>query len=138
MRTAATASRISSHRLVCVLPAASVREESSFMRRIAVLLIVLVFACKEKPQPADTDTIGNATDRNPANATLGTGTPAPLSTGTVTATTNLATTPTGAEVTGTEVVHAAKTETTSTIVAPTTTTAAIETPTDTSATIHTT
>ena len=50
------------------------------MRRFAVLLIVLLFACKEKPQPAETNTIGNATDRNPVNGTSGTGAPTPLST----------------------------------------------------------
>ena len=111
------------------------------MHRIAVLLIVLLFACKEKPQPAETNTLGNATDRSPASGTLGTGTPAPLSTGTAAAATGLATAPTTGTnaigVTGTAVVHGAKTETTSTIVAPTTTTAAVETPTDTSATVQT-
>lgn len=108
------------------------------MRRIAVLLIVLMFACKEKPQPAETNTLGNATDRNPANGTLGTGTPAPLSTGTVTATSNLATAPGTMAVSGTEEVHGARTETTSTIVAPGTSTAAVATPTDTTSTIQTT
>ena len=109
------------------------------MRRLAVLLIVLMFACKEKPQPAETNTMGNATDRNPANGTLGTGTPAPLSTGTAATATALATAPiTGTNaVAGSEVVHGAKTETTSTLVTPTTTTAAVETPTDTSATVQT-
>ena len=36
------------------------------MRRLVVLLFVLVLACKEKPQPVETKTGGNATDRNPA------------------------------------------------------------------------
>ena len=141
IRSAAMAMRMIAHVLVYLLPAESAGKESFSMRRFAVLLIVLMFACKEKPQPAESNTIGNATDRNPANGTSGTGTPAPLSTGTVSAATGMATAPTtgtnAIAVTGTEVVHGAKTETTSTIVAPTTTTAAVETPTDTSATVQT-
>jgi len=94
------------------------------MRRMAVLLFVLVLACKEKPQAVETNTIGNATDRSPVTGTSGTGEPP------VTGTRAIA-------VTGTEVVHGTKTETTSTLVAPTTTTAAVATPTETTATVQT-
>jgi hypothetical protein len=108
---------------------------------MAVLLFVLVIACKEKPQAVETNTIGNATDRSPVNGTSGTGEPRSVATESAASATQLGTTPTtgtrAIAVTGTEVVHGAKTETTSTLVAPTTTTAAVATPTETTATVQT-
>jgi len=75
------------------------------MRRAVVLLIVLMIACKEKPQPAETQTTGNATDRSPATGTTGTGEPRKLSTETAAAATELGTTTVAGPVTSTEVVH---------------------------------
>ena len=111
------------------------------MRRMAVLLFVLVLACKEKPQAVETNTIGNATDRSPVTGTSGTGEPRNVATESAASATQLGTAPTtgtrAIAVTGTEVVHGTKTETTSTLVAPTTTTAAVATPTETTATVQT-
>jgi hypothetical protein len=112
------------------------------MRRAAVLLIVLMLACKEKPQPAETNTLGNATDRSPLTGTTGTGEPRNIATESAATATALATTPiTGTNavsVTGVQVVHGTKSETTGTLYTPTTTTASIATPTATSATVQTT
>jgi len=115
---------------------------SARMRRICffALILMLAAACgRYEAKPADT---GNATDRSPVNGTSGTGTPADVDTAAAGAAQSLdtagATTGTPIGVSGTEDVHAAKTETTATIVTPTTTTAAIETPTDTSATVKST
>jgi hypothetical protein len=115
------------------------------MRRLVVLtvvaLVVVFVACKEKPQPAETQSSGNATDRDPVTGTSGTGEPGKVSTDSAASATALGTAPTtgtGAlAVTGTEEVHGAKTETTSTIVAATTTTSSVATPTDTTSTIQT-
>ena len=112
------------------------------MRRIlfAALLIAAVACSGGKPQPAQSNTAGNATDRSPVNGTTGTDVPASVGTAAAGAAQDLGTVTTAGQpdaVTGTEVVHAAKTETTTTIVTPTTTTADIATPTDTSATIKT-
>jgi len=107
---------------------------------IALLALALVAApgCRKKEQPAETGTKGNATDRS-VNGTSGTGEPASVATDTANAATQLGTSTTGTlAMTGTEEVHGAKTETTSTIAAPGTTTEAVETPTSTSATIATT
>src|SRR5437867_2875050 len=106
------------------------------MRRLALLLVVLAVACKEKPQPVETKTTGNATDRSPVTGTSGTGEPRNVATESAASATALDTaTP---PVTGTEVVHAAKTETTSTISGSGTTTAVVATPTETTATVKTT
>src|SRR5947199_169789 len=50
---------------------------------IVLLVLVVAFApgCAKKEQPAETGTMGNATDRNPANGTSGTGEPAAVATG---------------------------------------------------------
>jgi len=111
------------------------------------LLLALLPACKKQEQPADSGTLGNATDRNPASGTNGTGEPASVGTDTAHAATQLgtagtttATAPPGAQpaVVGTEDVHAATTVTTSTISQPgVSSTQAVETPTATSATIAT-
>lgn len=112
------------------------------MRRIvfALSLVAALAACGGgKPQPAETNTTGNATDRSAVNGTSGTATPpGNLETAAAGAAQSLGTVTTAGQpigVTGTEVVHGAETETTSTIVTPTTTTAAVETPTDTMATM---
>lgn len=115
------------------------------MRRLAVLtvvaLVVIFAACKEKPQPAETQSSGNATDRSPVTGTTGTGEPRNIATESAASATALGTAPTtgtGAlAVTGTEEVHGTKTETTSTIVAATTTTSSVATPTDTTSTVQT-
>jgi hypothetical protein len=113
------------------------------MRSFAVLLlIVALVACHEKPQPAETDTTGNATDRA-ANGTSGTGEPGAVSTDTRSAAESLGTVaPSAAStapvaITGTAEVHAGQTATTSTISGPGTTTAAVATPTETTATVKT-
>ena len=116
------------------------------MHRIAVAVVVaaLIIApgCKKTDQPAESTTKGNATDRS-ANGTSGTGEPQPPATGSAAAAQQLGTVApsaasTAPAVTGTEEVHAAKTETTSTISGPGgTTTIAVATPTDTSATVKT-
>ena len=109
----------------------------------AVALLLMPAGCREKNQPAETGTIGNATDRS-ADGTTGTGQPASVATDTTAAAQSLGTVaPSKAStgtvaITGTEEVHAASTETTSTIHGPGgTSTAAVATPTDTSATIKT-
>ena len=124
-------------------------------RYLVIFLITLVVCClallpngcSKKEQPAETNSIGNATDRNPATGTSGTGEPASPSTGTSTAAQQLGTiAPSGATaqtapvaLTGTTEVHAQKSDTTSTLQGPGgTTTASVATPTDTSATIKTT
>ena len=115
------------------------------MRRVltAVAVVALVLlGCKEKPQPAETNTTGNATDRS-ANGTTGTGEPASQATQTAAAVGSLGTvapsaasTGTQPLVTGTADVHAANTVTTSTIQGPKgTTTASVATPTETTATV---
>jgi hypothetical protein len=114
------------------------------MHRIAVALTVVVAllfvpGCKKTDQPADSTTMGNATDRS-TNGTSGTGEPVPPSTGSAAAAQQLGTvapgTSTAVAITGTEDVHAAKTETTSTITGPGgTSTIAVATPTDTTSTV---
>src|ERR1041384_3701051 len=99
------------------------------MRRavVAVAVLLIAIACHREPQPAETNTAGgNATDRNPATGTTGTGEPVSPSASTTAAAQQLGTagTPTttvngtAVAVTGTEDIHAAKTETTSTISSP--------------------
>jgi hypothetical protein len=122
-------------------------------RRHQILALVLIICsvpflstgCKTKEQPAETNTMGNATDRNPATGTNGTGEPVSPATGTATAAQQLGTvapssaTGTAPVVTGTEDVNAQKSDTTSTLQGPGgTTTASVATPTDTTATIKTT
>ena len=112
------------------------------MRRFAILAILFfVIACKEKPQPAETQTMGNATDRSPVTGTTATGEPRNVATESAASATQLGTAPTtgtsAIAVSGTEEVHGAKTETTSMIVAPTTTTVSVATPTDTTSTVQT-
>ena len=115
------------------------------MRRLltAIALIALALSgCREKPQPAETQTIGNATDRT-TNGTTGTGEPTSPAAGTTAAAQQLATiAPSAAAsstqpvISGTADVNAAKTETTSTINGPKgTSTAAVATPTQTTATV---
>jgi hypothetical protein len=103
-------------------------------------------ACRKKDQPAETGTVGNATDRNPATGTNGTGEPVSPATGSTAAAQQLGTVaPSAANsgtapvaLTGTEEVHAQRTDTTSTLQGPGgTTTASVATPTDTTATIKT-
>jgi hypothetical protein len=100
-------------------------------------------SCRKAEQPAETNTKGNATDRDAATGTNGTGEPASPSTATTAAAQQLGTVaPSAANgtlaLTGTEEVHAQKTETTSTLQGPGgTTTASVATPTDTTATIKT-
>ncbi|HKS22025.1 MAG TPA: hypothetical protein VJZ76_04450 [Thermoanaerobaculia bacterium] len=106
----------------------------------AVLLAVAVLVaagCRKKDQPAETGTLGNATDRNPANGTTGTGEPASVGTDTANAAQQLGTAGTVA-LTGTTEVHGASTQTTSTISGPNTTTHSVATPTETTATVVTT
>lgn len=105
------------------------------MRRLAVLLLLISVACRYEPQPAETKTGGNATDRNPVTGTTGTGQPTSPATQSAQAAQQLSTAP--PQVTGTEVVHGASTETTSTLSGPNSTTAAISTPTATTATVKT-
>ena len=116
------------------------------MRQLFVALLALAIiaapGCKKKEQPVETGTMGNATDRNPATGTTGTGEPASVATDTTNAAQQLGTVaPSSANgtvaITGTEDVHAAKTETTSTISGPNTTTASVATPTATTATVST-
>ena len=121
-------------------------------RHLAVFVITLFIgclalmpaACRKADQPAETNTKGNATDRDAATGTNGTGQPASPSTATTAAAQQLGTVaPSAANgtlaLTGTEEVHAQKTETTSTIQGPGgTTTASVATPTDTTATFRTT
>jgi hypothetical protein len=121
-------------------------------RRHPVLFVITLFACclalsgcRKTEQPAETNTKGNATDRNPATGTNGTGEPASPATATTAAAQQLGTVAPSAAVgapvaiTGTEDVHAQKSETTSTLQGPGgTTTASVATPTDTTATFKTT
>jgi hypothetical protein len=109
----------------------------------AVLLALAVVAapgCRKKDQPAETGTLGNATDRNPANGTTGTGEPASVGTDTANAAQQLGTAGgTGTvAMTGTTEVHGASTQTTSTMAGPNTTTQSVATPTETTATVVTT
>ena len=115
------------------------------MRRVLVLLLIVLAtaACgPEKPQPAETDSVG--ADRA-ADGTTGTGEPVPPGTDSRGAAESLGTVaPSSAgaapiAVTGTTEVNAAQTATTSTIAATGgTTTAAVVTPTETTATVKTT
>jgi len=116
---------------------------------LATLIIcsvaLLPNGCSKKEQPAETNSMGNATDRNPATGTSGTGEPASPSTATSSAAQQLGTVAPSAAgtapvaLTGTTDVNAQKSDTTSTLQGPGgTTTASIATPTDTSATIKTT
>jgi hypothetical protein len=122
-------------------------------RRHQILALVLIVCCipllsngcKTKEQPAETGTLGNATDRNPATGTNGTGEPVSPAVGTATAAQQLGTVATTSAsgtapvLTGTEEVHAQKSDTTSTLQGPGgTTTASVAAPTDTTATITTT
>src|SRR5438876_12040416 len=64
------------------------------MRRVLIVLsvaLLLAASCREKPQPAETDTKGNATDRNPATGTTGTGEPVSPATGSAAAAQQLGT-----------------------------------------------
>ncbi len=76
------------------------------MHRAAILLFVLVIACWEKPQPAETKTTGNATDRSPVTGTTGTGEPRNVSTESAASATALDTGPLTGTITDTAVVHA--------------------------------
>jgi hypothetical protein len=123
-------------------------------RRHLIVFVTLLFVCclaflpagcRNNAQPAETNTKGNATDRDAATGTSGTGEPASPSTATTAAAQQLGTVaPSAANgapvaLTGTEEVHAQKTETTSTLQGPGgTSTAAVATPTDTTATFKTT
>jgi cytoskeletal protein RodZ len=118
-------------------------------RHLVVFLITLFVSClalgscRKGEQPAETNTKGNATDRDAASGTSGTGEPASPSTATTAAAQQLGTVaPSAANgtiaLTGTDEVHAQKTETTSTLQGPGgTSTASVATPTDTTATIKT-
>jgi hypothetical protein len=112
---------------------------------LLVCLALMPIGCKKADQPAETNTKGNATDRDAATGTSGTGEPASPSTATTDAGQQLGTVaPSAANgapvaLTGTEEVHAQKSETTSTLQGPGgTTTASVATPTDTTATFKTT
>ena len=116
-----------------------------FITLLICFLMLLSNGCTKKEQPAETNSIGNATDRVPATGTNGTGEPASPSTATTAAAQQLGTVaPSAAStapvaLTGTTEVHAQKLDTTSTLQGPGgTTTASVATPTDTSATIKTT
>jgi hypothetical protein len=107
------------------------------MHRIAIVLVilalVLVPGCKQKDQPAESATTGNATDRA-ADGTSGTGAPQSPAAGSTAAAEQLGTVApsaasTAVAITGTADVHASKTETTSTITGPDgTSTIAVATP----------
>ena len=117
------------------------------MRRVLTafaVIALLASGCHEKPQPAELDTSGNATDRNPATGTTGTGEPLSQATQTAAAATgalgtiapSAASTGTQPLVSGTADVHAANTVTTSTIQGPKgTSTASVATPTQTTSTV---
>ncbi|HEY6137962.1 MAG TPA: hypothetical protein VI670_09390 [Thermoanaerobaculia bacterium] len=104
---------------------------------LLALAVVLTPGCRKKDQPAETGTLGNATDRNPATGTTGTGEPASVGTDTANAAQQLGTAGTVA-VSGTEEVHGATTQTTSTMAGPNTTTHTVATPTETTSTVVTT
>ncbi len=107
------------------------------MHRIAIVLVILALllvpSCKQKDQPAESATTGNATDRA-ADGTSGTGAPLSPAAGSTAAAEQLGTVApssasTGVAITGTADVHASKTETTSTISGPDgTSTIAVATP----------
>src|SRR5258708_7372187 len=115
-------------------------------RRHLVVLVITMFVCcpavmpggcRKADQPAHTNTKGNAPDGDAATGMNGTGEPASPSTGTTTAAQQLGTVAPSAAgtsavaLTGTEEVHAQKSETTSTLQGPHgTTTASVATPTD--------
>jgi len=108
-------------------------------------LALLPGGCSKKEQPAETNSIGNATDRNPATGTSGTGEPASQATGTAASATQLDTiAPSSAgtspvALTGTTDINAQKSDTTSTLQGSGgTSTVSVATPTDTTATIKTT
>jgi hypothetical protein len=108
-------------------------------------LTLVPAGCRKADQPAETTTKGNATDRDAASGTSGTGEPASPSTATTAAAQQLGTVaPSAANgapvaLTGTEEVHAQRTETTSTLQGSGgTATASVATPTDTTATFKTT
>ena len=117
------------------------------MQRIAVavfvaLTLIVASGCKKTPQPAESTTMGNATDRS-ANGTSGTGEPVSPATGSSSAAQQLGTVApsaasTAVAVTGTEDVPAAKTETTSTLSGPDgTSTVAVATPNKTTTAVKT-
>ena len=117
------------------------------MQRIAVAVLVTVAlivasGCKKTPQPAETNSVGNATDRS-TNGTSGTGEPVSPATGSAAAAQQLGTVApsaasTAVAVTGTEDVHAARTETTSTLSGPDgTSTIAVATPNQTTTAVKT-
>ena len=101
-------------------------------RRHLVVFVITLFVCclalmpggcRKTDQPAETNTKGNATDRDAATGTNGTGQPASPSTATTAAAQQLGTVaPSAANgtlaLTGTEEVHAQKTETTATLQGP--------------------
>jgi hypothetical protein len=116
---------------------------------LVVAMLVILPACHKQEQPAETNTMGNATDRNPATGTTGTGQPTPPAVDTAAAATQLgtagtttATAPPGQAVpavVGTEEVHGQQTVTTSTISQPgVSSTQSVQTPSATTATIKTT
>lgn len=116
------------------------------VRRLASLFLFclvlgMLAGCKEQPQPAETGTLGNATDRS-ANGTTGTGEPHSVAQDTAGAATSLGTignsqaaSSTAPAMTGTTEVHAGSTSTTGTLVTPTTTTVSVATPAGTTATV---
>src|SRR5947209_16409356 len=100
-------------------------------RRHLVVFVITLFVCclalgncRKADQPAETNTKGNATDRDAATGTNGTGQPPSASTATTAAAQQLGTVAPSAAVgapvalTGTEVVHAQRTETTATLQGP--------------------
>jgi hypothetical protein len=122
------------------------RSFTAMCRRFALPLVfclVTFFAagCREKPQPAETGTLGNATDRS-TDGTTGTGEPRSPAQDTAAAATSLGTvgnsqaaSSTAPAITGTTDVHAASNSTTGTLVTPTTTTVSVATPAGTTATV---
>jgi hypothetical protein len=101
------------------------------MRRIVIslaslLLVVTLAACKEKPQPAETGTGGNATDRS-TNGTTGTGQPASPANDTASAATSL----------DTAAPSTSATTTSGTAAVPPVNGTSVVTPTDTSTTLQT-
>src|SRR6266542_154307 len=69
------------------------RRSASMRHPLLIVLFALAVAagCAKKDQPAETGTMGNATDRNPANGTTGTGEPASVATDTANAAQGLGT-----------------------------------------------
>jgi hypothetical protein len=76
---------------------------------LAAALALIPAACKKTEQPAETQTMGNATDRSPVTGTSGTGEPRNIATESAATATALSTAP--PPMTATEVVHAKKSET---------------------------